>query len=911
MSQGNNRLFNFVAARPRLILGLALLFSIISVIYTIRNMEFLTGRDDLMPRNAPFQVDYRAYRAEFGDQEEIVAVIESEDAERTTRAADALYALLSRDKGAFREVFHPGALPYFRKNGLLFMPLEEIRQLRNSLTMAAPVLKELAAAPSVQTLFTSLTGQIDGYLKSGDPATLKSLVFMLTTLDKGFKAFDGKSSGLSMDSFLKGNSDGKPSIMESAGRQQVITVLPIKEQGSFVPAENAIKATRTALDEILKKPEFKGIKAGLTGVPILEYEEMATSQRDIGIATVLSLTLTVLLLLFAFRGLLNVIAAMVSLIVGICLSFAFATMAVGHLNILSMVFAIMLIGLGIEYGIQVVLRYQEELNNGASGLAAIETGLTCNIRSIIMAAATVALAFATFAFTDFKGIAELGIIAAGGVFICVLATFTVLPAMLILLERFRKAAPSKRNSPLPQGEGQGEGGVDFSMPPQAHPRPNPPLEGEEAFTRIMFGNPRTIIAVTLLLSAACLYPALTIRFDYNLMNLQAKGLQSVEYAYKLMRSKENSGYFAVVTARNRAEAESLTERLEKLPSVDHVVSRLTLVPEQQTEKLAELTALRNVMADVKPAPYEENLQVMALPAVFENFRDRLEKLTRALETSKAPEAKPIGAFLVTLDSFFNTLEKEKDKNALGMLREFQGGMFAELPGKLKMMKESLEATAIGESDIPAELTQRFVGKSGKFLLQVAAKKEIFEREPLQEFVKEVKGVFPNATGEPVMVFESLTVLRDSYLKAFAYAFIGIAAILLINFRSVRYALLGTLPLAAGLLMMIGGMRLMGVSFNSANIIVLPLILGVGIDSAIYIINRYRQGSETPAQVATRSAGIGVLLNALTILFSFGALMVAHHQGVFSIGAVMSLGMLASVAVFLAFLPALLELSGKR
>lgn len=902
MSQSNARLFAFVAARPRLILGLSLLMSLLSIAYTIRNMEFLTGRDDLMPKNAPFQVDYRAYRAEFGDQEEIVAVIESDDAERTTRAADTLYARLNREQGVFREVFHPGGLPFFRKNGLLFMPLDEIRQLRNTLTMAAPVLKDLAAAPSVQTIFTSLTAQIDGYLVSGDPSGLQSLVFMLTTLDKGFKAFDGKSSapsttlragssttlraGLSMDSFLKGNRDGKPSMLESAGRQQVITVLPVKEQGSFVPAEKAIKAVRTALDETFKKPEFNGIKAGLTGVPVLEYEEMATSQRDMEIATILSLSLTVLLLLLAFRGLLNVIAAMVSLIVGICLSFGFATVAVGHLNILSMVFAIMLIGLGIEYGIQVVLRYQEELKNGAPGLSAIETGLTANIRSIIMAAATVALAFATFAFTDFKGIAELGIIAAGGVVICVLATFTVLPAMLLLLERFRKPAGESPATPLP-----------------------PSNEG--AFLRMLFGTPRTVIVATLLLSLACLYPALTMRFDYNLMNLQAKGLESVEYAYKLMRSRENSGYFAVVTARDKAEAQRLTERLEKLPAVDHVVSPLSFVPEQQSEKLAELAALRAVMADVKPAPYEENLQVMALPAVFENFRDRVERLTRALEAQKAQEARPVGAFLATLDSFFKTLEKEKDKNALGMLREFQGGMFAELPDKLKMLKESLEAVAIHESDVPAQLMRRFVGTSGKLLLQVAARREIFEHEPLQEFVSQVKSVFPNATGEPVMVFESLTVLRDSYLKAFMYAFAGIAAILLINFRSIRYALLGTLPLVAGLLLMVGGMRLMGVYFNSANIIVLPLILGVGIDSAIYIINRYRQGSETPAQVATRSAGIGVVLNALTILFSFGALMVAHHQGVFSIGAVMSLGMVASVAVFLAFLPALLSVWGKR
>ncbi len=284
MSDSSSRLFTFVAKRPRQIIALALLFSVFSVIYTFRNMEFLTGRDDLMPKNAPFQVDYRAYRAEFGDQEEIVAVIESDDAERSTRAADALYARLNKETGVFREVFYPGGLPFFRKNGLLFMPLEEIRQLRSTLTMAAPVLKDLAAAPSVQTLFTSLTGQIDGYL-SAKNSSLQSLVFMLGTLDKGFKAFDGKSSGLSMDSFLKGSSGGKPSTLENAGKQQVITLLPVKQEGSFVASEKSIKAARSALDEILKKPEFKGVTGGLTGVPVLEYEEMATSQRDMEIAT--------------------------------------------------------------------------------------------------------------------------------------------------------------------------------------------------------------------------------------------------------------------------------------------------------------------------------------------------------------------------------------------------------------------------------------------------------------------------------------------------------------------------------------------------------------------------------------------------------------------------------------------------
>lgn len=878
------RLFSLVKRFPRTVLGVAFLLSAVSVFYTISSMEFLTGRDDLMPRNASFQVDYRAYRAEFGDQEEIVAVVESDDAVLSSRAADYLYQNLSRESKSFRQLFYPGGLPYFRNNGLLFMPLDELQKLRSTLTMAAPVLKDLAASPSVQTLFTSLTGQIELYIASPTSENLKSLAFMLSTLDAGFKGFDGKTSKLSFDSFLKGGGDGKPTMLESAGKQQVITMLPVKEDGSFVPAEKAIKISQSAIEQMLARPEFKGVKAGLTGVPVLEYEEMASSQEDMKLAAILSLGLTVVLLFFAFRGVINVIAAMVSLIVGICLSFGFATVAVGHLNILSMVFAIMLIGLGIEYGIQVVLRYQEELAIGCEGLSALDVGMTSNIRSIVWAASTTAMAFITFIFTDFKGISELGLIAAGGIVVCVLATFTVLPAMLILLERYRKPVKKKADA-------------DGSKCPSV--------------LCLLFESPRAILAATFLLALVCFYPASRASFDYNLMNLQAKGLQSVEYAYKLMRSKENSGYFAVVTAGDMAEADVLTKKLERLSSVDHVVSIASLVPEQQQQKLAELAALRQIMQSVNPRPYEENLRVMELPTIFENFRNSVEKLKNSLEAKGVPERLAVAAFLQTLDTFFATLEKEKDKNALGMLREFQSGMFAEMPEKLKMLKKSLEAYPVGEADVPESLKTRFVGKTGKLLLQVAPKKEIFERQPLQEFVTQVKSVSPHATGEPIMVYESLTVLRDSYLAAFGYAFIGIVVILLLTFKSIRYAVLGTLPMLVGLVMLVGSMELLGIRFNSANIIVLPLLLGVGIDSAIYIINRYRQGDESPADVVASSAGNGVFLNALTILFSFGALMVAHHQGVFSIGAVMSLGMTASVTAFLLFLPALLTLYGKR
>jgi hopanoid biosynthesis associated RND transporter like protein HpnN len=873
-------LFSLAARHPWLVLSLALLLSALSLWFTTQRMEFLTGRDDLMPKNTAFNRDFHAFRAEFGDMEDIVVVIESDDAERAGAFGQRLYGALAKDKEHFSDLFYPYALPFFQKNGLLFMPLDDIKELHRNLSLAAPVLKELSKAPSVQTLFTYLTASMDRYV-AGEGSELPGIVFMLDKLGTGFTGFAGGKGGApSLEGFFM-SSD---SSFAKAGRQQILTALPVRNQTGFVPAVAAIKAIRAEIAKLKALPEFKGVKVGLTGSPVLENEEMSTSQKDIALATGVSLVLTVILLLLAFRGVLNVFAAMVSLLVAISLSFGFATLAVGHLNILSMVFAIMLIGIGIEYGIQLVLRYQEELGLGSGELDAIEIGLTRNVWAIVMAAATVAAAFLTFVFTDFRGIAELGIIAAGGVAICVAVTFTVLPAMLVLLARYRKPRQASRAT-RQRGNGR--------------------------LSALAFGHPKMVIAATVLLCVASLYPLSRIAFDYNLMNLQAKGLESVTYAYKLMKSKENAGYFAAVTAGSPAEAASKSKALEALPTVDHVVSINSFVPEEQKEKLAELAAIRQELSGVQPAKYEEDLSLMELPTVFENFRNSTVKLKEKLAKERRPELRQVTEFLAILDRFFAGLEKERDKNAVGMLQDFQGGMFRELPEKIALLKESLNASPVSEADIPAELRSRFVGKTGKLMLQVAPKGEIFDLKPLKAFLDDVRRVDPRATGEPVMVYESMTIMRDAYRLAFVYAFAAIVVILLVAFRSVKFALIGLVPLVVGILFMVAGMWLCGISFNSANIIVMPLVLGIAVDSGIYIINRFRREDGSAASVVLSSTGVGVLLNTLTIMASFGALMVAHHQGVFSIGVVMSLGMVACQIAFMITLPAVLTLVGKK
>ncbi len=905
-------MFSFITRYPRFILGGALLFSLLAVLYTAQYMEFLTGRDDLMPKNTAFHQDYRASREEFGDQDDIVVVIESTDKERATRFGSRLYAALSRDKEHFRDVFYPFGLAFFQKNGLLFMELADIKALHKNLAQTKPLLKELAAAPSVQTLFTWLTTEIDDYTANGTAAPgsttrLASLTFMLDKLGLGFQKFANNSTApASLEEFFSQEGNGSESSFDKAGKMQILTVLPVKNSTSFVPAKAAIAIVRQEITKLRKYPEFKGVTAGLTGTPVLEHEEMATSQRDIAIATAVSLALTVILLLVAFRGVLNVIAAMVSLLVAICLSFGFATLTVGHLNILSMVFAIMLIGIGIEYGIQLVLRYQEELASGTAHLTAINISLHRNIWAIIMAAATVAAAFLTFIFTDFTGIAELGIIAGGGIAICVIVTFTVLPAMLVLLAKYRKAETRDREPGTGNNEKAESRDSKTILPITAHRSPF-----TENAKRFLFGYPKTIITGTILLCLASLYPLSQVIFDYNLMNLQAKGLESVTYAYKLMRSSENAGYFAVITAATAAEAQAKTKALEALPTVGHVVSFNSFVPDDQAAKLAELASLRATLADVQPAPYEEDLSLMALPTVFENFRNAVVRLKEKLGKEQRPEAKPVGAFLTTLDTFFAHLEKEKNRNAVGMLQDFQGGMFAQLPEKIELLKSSLNPSAVTVADIPQELKSRFVGKTGKYMLQIAPKHEIFDFKPLKAFRDEVRLVDPHVTGQPIMVYESMTIMRDAYRRAFIYAFIAIAAILLVAFKSVKYALIGLIPLLVGVLFMVSGMWLFGINFNSANIIVMPLILGIAVDSGIYIINRFRNEGETSVAVVTSSTGVGVTLNTLTIMASFGSLMLAHHQGVFSIGAVMTLGMVACQVAFIITLPAVLTLTGKR
>ncbi len=300
MNRGNKTFrdpFGLIVRRSRLIIAVALALSLVSLLYTWQRMEFLTGRDQLMPANTSFNRDYQAYRTEFGDQEEIAVVIESGDSALAGRFGERLAERLWADRHHFRDVFFPFGLPFFQKNGLLLMPKEELATFTANLAKAAPTLKALAAAPSVQTLFSHLTSEMESYLKEpaapGSRARLDSLVFMFGALDDGISTFSkGGGAGLSLESVMFRHADGTESSFAAAGRQQVLTVLPVKDETSFKQAAAAIDALRREIRGLEKLPEFNGVTVGITGTPVLENEEMATSERDITLATAITIVLS-------------------------------------------------------------------------------------------------------------------------------------------------------------------------------------------------------------------------------------------------------------------------------------------------------------------------------------------------------------------------------------------------------------------------------------------------------------------------------------------------------------------------------------------------------------------------------------------------------------------------------------------
>jgi hopanoid biosynthesis associated RND transporter like protein HpnN len=626
--------------------------------------------------------------------------------------------------------------------------------------------------------------------------------------------------------------------------------------------------------------EVPGVNVGVTGESVLEIDEMRQSQRDSTIATIVSLIASALIFIYGYKETGRPIKAVICLVVGLGYTMGYTTLAVGHLNILTITFLPILIGLAIDFGVHLITRYEEELRHGRSEKVSLEKAMVNTGLGIFTGAFTTAGAFYAMAFTDFKGIKEMGIISGGGLLICLAPMMTMLPILLLR-------------------------GTQNKMDETAAATPK--IDRRAQLEKLWLDRPLAVVGITVALCIVAFTQFPKVRFDYNLLHMQSKGLPAVEFTQKLIQSAGKSVLYAALIATNAEHATNLQHRISELKTVatNDTMSQF-LVGDQSTrldmigQVKRDLETIRFAPIDLEPVNVDDLSRTLwslngyfglALPEIEERNETNLATQVRGMRRS-------IDEFRVAM----NTGDRKIVSQRLGA---YQRALFTDIRETFRALRTQDNSSPLRAEDLPPALRNRFIGKTGKHLIQVYPKGDVWERGPQEAFVQELRTVDPDVTGTPVQLYEYETLLKNSYVQAAKYALLAIAILVFFHFRNISSVILALFPVAIGAIWMVGVMGWRDIPFNPANIMTLPLVIGIGVTNGIHILNRFAE--EQNPGILAKSTGKAVLVSALTTIAGFGSLIPAKHQGIASLGMVMSVGVATCMIAGLTFLPAVLTL----
>jgi hopanoid biosynthesis associated RND transporter like protein HpnN len=896
-----------VCRAPRTVLAVSAAVALVSAYAFYTRLEYRTQRSDLMNPKKDYQQRWRQYLAEFGDDDDMVVVVEGADRARMVAAVEHLAAAVRRQPGLFDRLFYKVDLRHLRNRALLFLPSDQIQSIQDNLQRMGPLLN----GPIGPLAWKGLTlvnllkqareraGKIDPSAPL-DPADEQFLTQLLAVVRSAAASLgDPAAYHNPWDSLLARPPQQQDLLAEPQyffagdGSLAFLLVRPVKEAESFTPALKSVAALREAI--AAARPEFPELKLGLTGLPVLETDEMDASNRDSNLAGWLALGGVALLYMVVYRGFRYPIVTVVSLLAGTLWAMGWLTLTVGHLNILSASFAVMLIGIG-DYGVLCVTHYEDGRRAGRGVLDAI-LHMTADAGPAILTAATsTALSFFAAMLADFQAVAELGWIAGCGVLLCGFACFTVLPAWLYVTDR-RATVGSGLAVITPDGERiQPVIGTQHSA------------LSTQVWLPFLARRPRWVLAGGLAVVAVLAVYAGRVGYDHNLLNMQDQTLESVVWERKLIDRTAGTSWCALSVAASPEEALALKARYEKLPEVSRVAEVASLVPADQDRKLGQV---RDVQERLRGLPARGSA-ITPLPYRPGDLHKEINFLIGALGPQAPVSPQPI------LEKLLRSLAELRDHPVLRTgavaqqrLDEFGRRLAGDLLEDLHRLRDVSSPGRITLDELPAALRERFTGKSGKWLVQAYAHEGLWDIEPLQHFVQQARTVDPEATGKPFGTLEGLKSMQQGFAWAGAYALAVIVAVLWADFRTARHTLLALAPLAVGVVMTLGVMGVCGVPLNPANMIALPLIVGVGVDNGVHVLHDYRARSRNRSYVLAASTGRGIAVSAVTTVLGFGTLMIASHRGLFSLGLVLALGVTFCMVAALVLLPAALRLAGRR
>jgi hopanoid biosynthesis associated RND transporter like protein HpnN len=869
----------WAARHPAPVLSLALLATVFAGGWAVRHLSVDSDTGSMISERLPWRQAFLAYEREFpqlGD--EIQVVIEADTPEAAEEAQWELGRRLRARPTLYRDVYLPRGGPFFEQNGLLYLETSQLEDLASHSEALSEALVELEAEPSLAVLMDVLVRALsERSLGAGESAANVPERLLFEALGEAIRGqVSWQRVPVSWRRVL-----GAAGADSTYGRRFVV-LSPELDYSLALPAESAMEDLRAVTAEVSDRGP-PGLEIHITGSEAIEHEALRSavdSTRRTGLFAVLLITFILYLGLGSGR---LAAVSLITLLVGLTWTAAFAALSVGSLNMVSIAFAVIYVGLGIDYAVHLSLGIAEAMAERSSYEEALQLTARRVGVSLVLSALTTAACFYAFLPADFSGVSQLGLIGGTGIFISLVATLTLLPALLALRPfRLRTKASGAE-----------------------HPSANRKVTSGRLHDLIVRRRRPILICAGLLVAVSAGF-ASRVRFDQDPMNLSNPHSESMA-AYRALRDDPNTAPRAIsVLARGPDSVRALASRLRGLPEVRDVITPLELVPEDQETKLPLVRGIRIPPPSGGPVsrePGESAARVESGVRAIDRLQEALASYAGGSIEESAAEARSLSDLLILWTRWLGLWQPEMQAR---LVDDLEHSMVGTVSWDVRRLRAGLEAEAVGLSDLPAELRDRWIGKTGTWRIQVVPASGLQNSEALARFVGSVRTVVPQVTGVPVNDLESSRVAISAFWRAFMLGLLSVTLLLLLLLRSPGRAALVLCPLLASAVLTFGVAGALGLPMNFANIITLPLLLGVGVDNGIHVVHRMQVAHSRGENIFATSAARAVLVSTLTTLATFGSLSLSSHLGLASMGQLLAIGMIALLYTTLLVLPAWLS-----
>jgi len=811
-----------------------------------------TDVEGLISRSLPWHQRQTAFTDAF-PQNGIATVISAPTAENAELATNTLARQLETRPDLFRAVMQPDSGEFFEHNGLLFASVADVKKTVDGLSQAEFLVSALASDPTLRGVMKALSFTAQGV--EGGQVNIDQLAWPLSLADKTLsEVLSGNAATFSWQELMNGEA------AQSRQLRHFIELDPVLDFGALQPGAKATDAVRQAASDLDLGGKF-GAKVDLTGEVPMNDDQFSVI-KDSALRDTLSALIGVLIILwFALRSWKIILAVVFSLLVGLAVTSALGLAMVGAFNLISIAFFVLFVGLGVDFGIQFSVRYRTERHEQKDLHSALRSAARKVGTPLTLAAAATTVAFFSFIPTDYKGLSELGLIAGCGMLIAFMCSITLVPAMLALLN--------------PPGEPASVGFRELA-----------PLDDFLQRHRI------AIIAGTIIVVLAGTPLLFHLPFDFNPVNLQNPSAPSVITYRELQKTPETSGNDAEVLAPSLDGADQTAKRLGSLPEVSRALTLHSFIPTNQDEKIAAIrSAPKGLASALSPRQQQPTPSDQATVAAIRTTAADLRKAAGSASGTGADAARHVSDLLIRL----------AQSDAATRTKAI-AAIVPPLLINLGQLRMSLDPTPVTIKTLPPDLVRAWLSPDGRARVQILPKGNLNDTNVLRQFATAILAAEPSATGPAISTYESGNTVTRAFIEAGALALISIAVLLLIALRRITDVLLTVVPLLLAGAVTLEVCVLTGLALNFANIIALPLLLGVGVAFKIYYIMAWRAGKTRLLQSTLTRA---VIFSAMTNAVAFGSMAASSYPGMSGMGKLMALALLCTLAAAVLFQPVLM------